>query len=782
MPCPKEDGRGNGNPEDRVTGSRPPGEVPGLGQAGKNAADAAPDIPDEVLDPALKKVFGPSIRRQDGSWNEDAYFKKKFPGIFGPDGTSLDPKKAERFPEMIHEWMPDHPREARTVYNELDALRPDLVESPKASPFPEAKVVQMQKDAARVWADYEPKSADARFALGDSSLRGGDYPAAEKNLRFAVENGKADSQTLTAYGGAAYGMKDFAAAAQSAKMALKLDPSNQRALALLRLSEGKVPQVKLPPIGDAFGKAERGEGYLRAVQSGKGERPPFGDGAPLPSGSAEEIARRESIRHIPTPEQRSEELAKLAGSRLAVQDPAGAKEAASRALEEDPGNVRAYGHRAMANNRLGLYEEARKDADEGLRLSPKDTPSLLNRAFAFNRLREYSPALGDSESVLERERRNVFAHLMKAYAHEGLHEREAMMSSLRAAASLSDAYAPMYQKALQVPGSQDALFLFERDLMPASAPAAPRRGRWPLFLLAGAAAAVLACLAYLAGAASAREVQIPPPAAEGVQGIGSRYEVLGKIGSGGMGEVFEGRDLALDRRVAIKKMRGDLGRDASERARFLAEARTTAKLRHPGIVEIYAVLEEEGDAYLVFEHVDGKTLSEMLRERGRIPFAAARDWMRSACEAVEYAHSQGIVHRDIKPSNIMLSGERVKVMDFGVARQAKDAAGRLATGTAAGTPSYMAPEQEQGQVRKESDVFALGVCFYELLTGSLPFEGSGAGMLVNKMGGRHVPLAGRLPAVPAGLEEALARSFHPDPDRRFRSPQDFAAALDSIQA
>ncbi len=321
--------------------------------------------------------------------------------------------------------------------------------------------------------------------------------------------------------------------------------------------------------------------------------------------------------------------------------------------------------------------------------------------------------------------------------------------------------------------------------MPAPAPAAPGRGRWPLFLLAGAAAAALAGLAYVAGASSALKGRVPlaeaPPSAGNSAGIGSRFEVLGRIGSGGMGEVFEGRDLALDRRVAIKKMREEFSRDPAERARFLSEARTVAKLRHPGIVEIYAVLEEEGDAYLVFERVEGRTLSEILLERGRIPFEEARAWLRSACEAVEYAHGQGVVHRDIKPSNIMLSGGRVKVMDFGVARQAKDAATRLGTGTAAGTPPYMAPEQERGEVRKESDVFALGVCFYELLTGMLPFEGSGAGMLLNKMEGRAVPLSGRLGGFPPGLEEALARAFSPDPDRRTRSPSELSAALDALK-
>ncbi len=707
-----------------------------------------------------------------GIWKDDGYWRSVFPGMYQNDVSNQ--KKAQGLQDRVHDRLSRQPEEAPVLYQKLDVLRPDLVDSPTPAqyPIPASKVAEIQRDAARVWVDNDPNDTGARFAYGDSSLRGGDYPEAEKHLRFALENGKADSRTLTAYGGAAYGMKDFKTAALSARLALQLDPSDRRAGALLKLSEGRVSQVRLPPIGEAFQGAE-GERDERGA--------PVAEGGPgLGAASAREIARRESGRGLPGAQERSAELAKAAVSKLAVSDFAGSKEAASRALEEDPRNTQAFALRAMANNRLGLYEEARRDADEALLLSPKDTPSLLSRSLAFNRLKKHSPALEDSESVLERERRNVFAYLMKAYAHEGLHSREWMLSSLRAASSLSAAYEPLYKKALQIPTNQDALFLFERDLLPASPPAAPK-GRWPLYSLAAAAAAGLALIAYLAGAASTREVQITPPAAEGVQGIGSRYEVLGKIGSGGMGEVFEGRDLALDRRVAIKKLREGPARDPSERARFLSEARIVAKLKHPCIVEIYAVLEEEDDAYLVFEFVEGKTLSELLRERGPVPVDIARAWLGAACEAVEHAHSQGVVHRDIKPSNIMVSGERVKVMDFGLSRQVQDALSRVSALTVAGTPAYMAPEQEQGSVRKESDVFALAVCFYELLTGELPFEGVGAGMLVNKLGGKLVPLSRRLGAVPPGLEEAVAKALAADPERRTRSPSEFSAALDALK-
>jgi serine/threonine-protein kinase len=142
------------------------------------------------------------------------------------------------------------------------------------------------------------------------------------------------------------------------------------------------------------------------------------------------------------------------------------------------------------------------------------------------------------------------------------------------------------------------------------------------------------------------------------------------------------------------------------------------------------------------------------------------------------------VHRDLKPSNIMITEDgRVKVMDFGVARQAKDAITKMSmTNTVVGTPPYMAPEQEQGTVRRESDVFALGVCLYEMLTGQLPFQGGGAAMLLNKINGKHIPPTQRNPSLPAGLDGVLAKALAPDPEQRYRTPTELLRALDGAIA
>ncbi len=265
----------------------------------------------------------------------------------------------------------------------------------------------------------------------------------------------------------------------------------------------------------------------------------------------------------------------------------------------------------------------------------------------------------------------------------------------------------------------------------------------------------------------------------------THYELVRQIGTGGMGLVYEAKDLSLERRVAIKKMRDEIRMEPAERARFVLEARTVAALHHLNIVDIYSIVEAEQDVYLVFEYVSGKTLAEVMRGKGPLDFDFALKVLREACQAIDYAHHHKVIHRDVKPSNIMVADDGcVKVMDFGVARQAKDALTKLSmTNTVVGTPPYMSPEQEQGTVCKESDVFALGVIFYEMLANKLPFSGQGAGMLLNKINGRHAPITSVVKrGLPAGLDHVVAKALAPDPEKRYRSPLEFLAAVDAVAA
>jgi serine/threonine protein kinase len=251
-----------------------------------------------------------------------------------------------------------------------------------------------------------------------------------------------------------------------------------------------------------------------------------------------------------------------------------------------------------------------------------------------------------------------------------------------------------------------------------------------------------------------------------------------------MGVVYEAIDRSLERRVAVKRMRDEIRLDPHDRRRFVNEARLVAQLHHPNIVDIYGIVEDGADVYLVFEFVEGRTLSDALKSDGALDFAQARRVLTEMAAAVAHAHGRGVIHRDLKPSNVMLTPDgRVKVMDFGIARQAKEAATRRSavnTYTIAGTPPYMSPEQEQGTVRPEADVYALGVCFYEMLTGQLPFGGVGGGMLLNKLNNRLTPVRQRVPSLPSGVDEVLARALAADPEKRYHTPAEFADALAAL--
>ncbi|TPW21091.1 MAG: protein kinase, partial [Elusimicrobia bacterium] len=264
-------------------------------------------------------------------------------------------------------------------------------------------------------------------------------------------------------------------------------------------------------------------------------------------------------------------------------------------------------------------------------------------------------------------------------------------------------------------------------------------------------------------------------------GFWKRYEVTREIGAGGMGVVYEAWDRQLERRVAVKRMRDEIKNDRRERERFLQEARMVARLRHPNLVEIYSIEEDGPDAYLVFEFVEGLNLHQLLGEKGRFSPAEAREVFRGLCAGVDYAHRQGVVHRDLKPANVIVQPDgTVKVMDFGVARQAQDALmRRQMTNTIIGTPQYMAPEQEEGVVCTQSDVYALGVCLYEMLTGTPPFSGSAGSVTLAKREARYEPLAVRVAGLPAALTQVVDRALDPKPETRIQTAAAFMSELDA---
>lgn len=255
--------------------------------------------------------------------------------------------------------------------------------------------------------------------------------------------------------------------------------------------------------------------------------------------------------------------------------------------------------------------------------------------------------------------------------------------------------------------------------------------------------------------------------------IAGRYQILDMLGTGGMGAVFKARDLNMPRDVALKMVRETVAADPRAKALFLEEAKTLAGLAHPCIVSLHDVVESEGTTYLVFEHVEGETIAEIVANRGRLSVRETVGILRHVCEALAFAHARDVVHRDVKPANIMRTKGYVKLMDFGIALHA-DRTGDAPVG--GGTLLYMAPEQHKGKATFRSDVFALGVTAYEMLTGQMPF--TGRDLRARKLRGRYEPLPER---IPAALRELVASCLKPDPADRPESIRALGKSLAAVK-
>lgn len=258
--------------------------------------------------------------------------------------------------------------------------------------------------------------------------------------------------------------------------------------------------------------------------------------------------------------------------------------------------------------------------------------------------------------------------------------------------------------------------------------------------------------------------------------VKEQYDFIRQIGEGGMGKVYEAYDKVLKRKVAIKRVRPELVRSSYVREQFLSEARMVALLRHPCIVEIYTVIESESALYLVFEYVDGQTLETRLDIDGRLPFSKAKKIFEYVCRGLHYAHSQDIIHCDLKPGNIMIfDDDKAKVMDFGVAKKSVDH--ETGARTVAGTPAYMAPEQQKGFMRKQSDVYSLALCLYEALVGQVPWTVKGFDIANKKI----VPVSKLAPDIPPAVDQLLEDALKEDPKQRIQSIDEFWSRLEAIE-
>ena len=206
--------------------------------------------------------------------------------------------------------------------------------------------------------------------------------------------------------------------------------------------------------------------------------------------------------------------------------------------------------------------------------------------------------------------------------------------------------------------------------------------------------------------------------------IANRYEILSLIGQGGMADVYKAKDTILNRIVAIKVLRDKLSQDAMALVRFQREASAASRLSHPNVVDIYDVGEYEGMHYIVMEFIRGRTLKELIAQRGALDVDEAIGIMKQLVSAINHAHEHKIIHRDIKPQNVLVKDDgTIKITDFGIA-VANGSVQLTFNNTVMGSAHYLAPETTQGKEPNEQvDIYSLGIVFYELLTGKVPFTG-----------------------------------------------------------
>ncbi len=614
------------------------------------------------------------------------------------------------------------------------------------------------------------------------------YPLAEKTASTAIELDPKDPDAYKARAVARASLNDRKGAIEDIKKAMSIDPQDESARVLSALLESRKPVASLKSVSSV-------EEMKRALGA-SGEA---GEAVPDISGQAMGTLP-EGVAAAPPDFARSRAYLKTSVAKNRLGDYENAARYAGLAIEKDPANYEAYLERANAYNFLGRYDDAVRDSGFVIEKDPSNMQAFNMRAWALNRKGLARDAENDASRAIGINPGYADAWFNRALAYEKQGDYKRMLDDFKQAAALSEAYSSRYQDAVAQYGPRVPGYAGSGDYRAA---AAGREGRMAgssgktgqlrhflilMFFMLTGGGLVAAGLVHImtsrpeekAAAARITHPDVLSPAVfyEGV--ATGKYKIERKLGEGAMGVVYEATDQSLGRKVAIKKMGEEIKVNDREKQRFLDEARTVALLHHPGIVEIYTIFEEDDDIYLVFEHVDGSTLDRVLDAEARIPFDRALPMFGETAGALAYAHSKNVVHRDLKLSNIMLTGEGgIKVMDFGLARCAQESLARSSSSKeVVGSPAYMAPEQELGVSSVESDIYSLGVCLYEALSGVLPFQGPD--FHHQKTHRTYQPLSQMLPGLPKGLDGLLARCLSPVPEERFRSADEFRKALNEI--
>ncbi|MFH2203596.1 MAG: protein kinase [Elusimicrobiota bacterium] len=632
-----------------------------------------------------------------------------------------------------------------------------------------------------------PDDTRARTVRAQANLGLGRHEAAIEDTSFAVERNENDERAYMLRALAYYQMKNYTQAMEDAKRTLAINPNNQTAFRIAKLSHGRI--TKAEDLGITAMQKAASKQIEREYKSMLQQRNQVETQAPT-------VNPKEMQARAPGHErdQIVDSLNVRAQSKIKMGDPHAAIKLSNKVLQHAPENPDALYARAAAENLMGQYENAVEDATAILHRDPNHHQALDARSLALINLGRFHEAMVDADKSMSLKPESAYSYKNRAMAKEGLGDIAGMIADYKAAARLSPQFetdlkdvADKYQIAL------DPAILNERAVPGEPAPKAAKSGRNRRFVvvlassITGGLLIAIGLVHILLGGKKDKRVAITGAGTAtaktlGGSGLDAGFTILKEVGHGGMGIVYEAMDKALDRKVAIKKMRDEIHDDARQRERFLEEARIVARLHHPNIVDIHNIIEEDGDLYMIFEYVEGSTIDQILAKKRRLTISEAQFIVHGVTNALSYAHTKGVIHRDLKPSNIMITKEGVvKVMDFGIARQAQDAmAASTKTNTVAGTPHYMAPEQEQGIVRKESDIFALGACLYEMLTGERPYASPAT--TDSKINKRYQKASRVAANLPPELDALIDAALEPDPEKRIQTASEFRSRLDEIKS
>lgn len=624
-----------------------------------------------------------------------------------------------------------------------------------------------------------PDNSGVQSAVAQYYIEIKNYDLADKTATDAIGLDPENPDAYKARALARISLQDRKGAIEDIKKAMDIDPQDESAKILSALVAGKNDMSSLKSLSSLEELRKTMDGYdvpgtvkpERNNSEARGNDGVYGSGTQSP-----DFIQFDSYL-------------KTASSKNRLGDYESAVKYAGLAIEKNPANLYPYLERANANNFMGRYEEAIQDTTYVIGRDPSNAQALNMRAWALNRKGLSKDAENDANKAIGINPSYADAWFNRALAYEKQGNYQGMLEDFRQAAALNSAYGARFQDAVAQYSSRVPGFFHGAATAPAGQEAGKPDSGLPRFIvLLGftLTGGLLVAMGLLHILASSREKVLAQGAGNHpgsltpsvfYEGVASgKYKIERKIGEGGMGIVYEAVDQSLDRKVAIKKMNEEIKLDGREKHRFLEEARTVAMLRHPNIVEIHTIFEEDDNIYLVFEHVSGVTLDKMLRKEARLNFSAARRIFSEAAKALDYAHSKNVVHRDLKLSNIMISDENeVKVMDFGLARRALESLARVSSREVVGSPAYMPPEQDLGGFSKESDIYSLGICLYEVLTGELPFKGPDFHYQKERM--LYQPASDAVPGLPAAVDGLIAKALAPEKSDRFQTAAEFRRVL-----